>query len=70
MKFKGLIPMGLGAMFFYLMFFKFAPWVATLLPQNEWAGILTIVVYGIIAWLGGGTVTLMLVIWGLKILLD
>lgn len=55
---------------FYLAFFLVAPFVSGLIPDSDWKGLLDLIVYVGIAWLGGIGVPLTILflgfIWGCR----
>jgi uncharacterized protein involved in cysteine biosynthesis len=61
-----LIPLGLGALFFWAVFFKLTPWICCLLPQaNDWTPFLKVIVYIVVAWCGGLIIPFIFVILGI-----
>jgi hypothetical protein len=65
---KGLlICIGLAIAMFYGFFFELAPWLAGMLPQGEWNGVMTIVVYALVAYFGGLGLPIMLIGFGIML---
>ena len=65
MKIIGLFLMALGLALFYGVFFKLAPYVASLLPQSDWIPILRVLVYVAVIYVGGITIPLTILILGI-----
>lgn len=66
----GLLVSCFGILAFYLIFFKLAPWIGSLIPLGDWTPILKIVVYVLVAWLGGFGVSITLVALGIYIIIS
>jgi hypothetical protein len=65
---KFLIPITLLVLavgIFYGAFFKVAPWLCTLLPNNDWQKILSAVIYFVVAYVGGIGLPIGLVVWAI-----
>ena len=53
MKGLGISLVSLAGLVFWLCFFKLAPLVTGALPPSEWSGILEIIIYILVGYLGG-----------------
>lgn len=51
----------------YLIFFKLAPWLCSLLPPSQWSPILKVVIFIAVAYFGGIGITLFCAITGLVV---
>jgi hypothetical protein len=60
----GLLALAVGMVPFYLIFFKLAPWLCSLLPAGEWTPILKVVVFIAVAYFGGILISVLCIILG------
>ncbi len=68
MRILGLIVCVGAVSLFYWAFFRLAPGIAALIPQGAYAGLLKVVVYGVIAYFGGIGLPFVLLIIGIGLL--
>lgn len=65
MKILGSFFCCLAIIIFWLCFFVFAPFLCKLVPLSEWKGLIDVIIYIFIAYLGGGMLPIILIIYGL-----
>lgn len=64
MKMLGVGMIGSGIIVFYIMFFKLAPWISSLIPAGDWKPILKFVVYILVGYFGGVEILVGLIVGG------
>jgi len=67
MKIIGILIIAFAVCLFYVLFFKFAPYIGSLLPSTDWTPFLKFLVYVVVAWLGGILIPVVLLFLGFGI---
>ena len=65
MKWLGLIPICLSGVTFWAIFFKLAPWIASMVPAGDWSKLLRVLIYVIVGYFGGIGIPIALFILGI-----